>query len=74
MKMPMSKKVLIGVGAIMAIAGDGLAYYFNTATHEESIGFFTYEVLTYDSDYVTGALALAVIGTVILVLGALVRD
>jgi hypothetical protein len=46
----------------------------NTATHEETIGPVVYEVLTYDTDHVTGAIALAVIGTFILLVGALAKD
>ncbi|HQN75421.1 MAG TPA: hypothetical protein PLQ92_01595 [Methanomassiliicoccales archaeon] len=74
MKMPISKKILAAAGAAMAIVGDSLAYYFNTATHEETVGFLTYEVLTYDADYVTGALALAIIGAVVLLMAALVES
>ena len=61
-------------GAALAVIGDALAYYFNTATHTEGSGIFTYEVLTYDSDYVTGAIALAIIGVVVLLAAALSRD
>ena len=62
------------IGAGMALIGDGLAYYFNTATHEEAIGPIVYDVLTYDTDHVTGAIALAVIGAFILLVGALAKD
>ena len=58
----------------MAVIGDVLAYYFNTATHTEGSGIFTYEVLTYDSDYVTGAIALGIIGVVVLLSAALSKD
>lgn len=75
MRMPLSKRLLIGAGAVLAVAGDALAYYFNTATRTETVdlgflGEVTREV-PYDADYVTGALVLGVIGVVILLLGAL---
>ncbi|HPD08371.1 MAG: hypothetical protein LLG21_07560 [Euryarchaeota archaeon] len=72
--MSMAKKAMCVIGAGMAFIGNGLAYYFNTATHEETIGPVVYEVLTYDTDHVTGAIALAVIGTFILLVGALAKD
>lgn len=78
MKIPVSKKILIGIGAAMAVAGDALAYYFNTATRMETVdlgllGEVTRQV-PYETDYVTGMIALAVIGVVILLLGALVDN
>ena len=69
-----SRKRICLIGAGIAVLGDVLAYYFNTATHEETVGFFTYDVLTYDSDYVTGAIALAIIGVVVLLAAALSND
>ncbi|NLX46902.1 MAG: hypothetical protein GXY70_01830 [Euryarchaeota archaeon] len=62
----------------MAVVGDALAYYFNTATRTETedlgiLGEISYQV-PYETDYVTGMIALAVVGVVILVLGALAKD
>jgi hypothetical protein len=62
------------IGAAIAVIGNVLAFYFNTATHTEGYGIFTYDVLTYGSDYVTGAIALAIIGVVVLLAAALSND
>ncbi|HSV42094.1 MAG TPA: hypothetical protein VLH13_01620 [Methanomassiliicoccales archaeon] len=70
MKMPISKKIVAGAGATLTIVGDGRAYCFNTATHEETLGFITYDVLMYDTDRVTGAIALAIIRKVVLLMAA----
>ncbi|MBN1109505.1 MAG: hypothetical protein JXA45_01965 [Methanomassiliicoccales archaeon] len=72
--MSKAKRAMCAIGAAMALIGDGMAYYFNTATHEESIGPITYDVLTYGTDHVTGAIVLAVIGAFILLVGALVKN
>jgi hypothetical protein len=73
-KMGKARTRLCIIGATIAVIGDGLAYYFNTATHMEGSGIFTYEVLTYGSDYVTGAIALAIIGVIVLLASALSND
>ncbi|HNU35488.1 MAG TPA: hypothetical protein PKJ15_02725 [Methanomassiliicoccales archaeon] len=74
MKMPVPKKILIGIGAALAVIGDALAYYMMTVTHEETILFVTTEVFTYERDAIITPVAIGVIGVVLLVLGAMVKD
>ncbi len=74
MKMPVPKKILIGLGAALAVIGDGLAYYMMTAMHEEEILFVTTEVFTYERDAIITPVAIAIIGVVLLVLGAMAKD
>jgi hypothetical protein len=74
MKMSVAKKVLIGLGAVLAVTGNAMAYYMMTATHEETVLFMTTEVFTYERDAIVTPLAIGIIGVALLVLGALVKD
>lgn len=74
MKMPLTKKILIGLGAALAVIGDALAYYMMTVTHEETVLFVTTEVFTYERDAIITPMAIAIIGVMLLVLGASVKD
>lgn len=74
MKIPVTKKIMIGLGAALALIGDGLAYYLMTATHEEEILFVTTEVFTYERDAIITPVAIGIIGAVLLVLGAMAKD
>ncbi|MHC1710264.1 MAG: hypothetical protein AB9819_07650 [Methanomassiliicoccales archaeon] len=72
--MPLIRKILIGLGAALAVAGNALAYYMMTATHEEEVLFLTTEVFTYERDAIITPVAIAIIGVVLLVLGAMAKD
>jgi hypothetical protein len=74
MKMPAPKKILIGLGAALAVIGDALAYYMMTVTHEETVLFITTEVFTYERDAIITPVAIGIIGVVLLVLGATAKD
>ena len=74
MKMPVPKRILIGIGAALAVVGDALAYYMMTVTHEETILFVTTEVFTYERDAIITPVAIGIIGVVLLVLGAMAKD
>jgi hypothetical protein len=74
MKMPVLKKILIGIGAALAVVGDALAYYMMTAMHEETILFVTTEVFTYERDAIITPVAIGIIGVILLALGALATD
>ncbi len=72
--MPVLKKILIGIGAALAVVGDALAYYMMTAMHEETILFVTTEVFTYERDAIITPVAIGIIGVILLALGALATD
>lgn len=74
MKMPGLKKMLIGLGAALAVIGDVLAYYMMTVTHEETVFFVTTEVFTYERDAIITPVAIGIIGVVLLILGAMAKD
>jgi hypothetical protein len=74
MKMSALKRILIGIGAALAVIGDALAYYMMTVTHEETILFVTTEVFTYERDAIITPVAIGIIGVVLLVLGAMAKD
>lgn len=72
--MSLPKKILIGLGAALAVAGDALAYYMMTAMHEETVLFMTTEVFTYERDAIITPVAIGILGVTMMVLGAMVKD
>lgn len=74
MKLPLSRKILAGIGAVLAFVGYGLAYYMMTVTHEETVFFITTEVFTYERDAIITPVAIGVIGVVLLLMAALTED
>ncbi len=74
MKMPVPKKIMIGLGAFLAVIGDTLAYYMMTVTHEETVLFMTTEVFTYERDAIITPVAIGIIGVLLLVLGTTAKD
>jgi hypothetical protein len=74
MKLPLSRKIFAGLGAVLAFAGHGLAYYMMTVTHEETVLFMTTEVFTYERDAIVTPVAIGVIGVILLLIAALSDD
>ena len=74
MKTPVTKKIMIGLGAALSLIGDGPAHYMMTSTHEEEILCATTEVFTYERDAIITPVDIGIIGAVLLVLGAMAKD